>query len=147
MTYLGEGDIGDNDSVHGAGSSTEGLALVTVRVVLILVDLAILRGGVPGHSTLADANVASLGGDGGGLAAEVPIEKSRRADRSVIALGTREFPKHCGRRMTALCAPWYRTEWHYHFAAGIFGLSEAWGGSYLPAGKEESTRHDTEEDL
>lgn len=82
MTYLGQGDIGNNDGVHGAGSSTEGLALVTVRVVLILVHLTILRGGVPGHSTLADANVASLGSDGGGLAAEVPMERS--PDRSVI---------------------------------------------------------------
>jgi hypothetical protein len=129
MTYLGQGDVGDNDSVHGTGSSTEGLALVTVRVVLILVDLAILRGGVPGHGTLADANVGSLGGDGGGLAAEVPVRNSRRADRSVIALGTRLYLKHCGRKERALfmqCA-WRSMEWHYHFAAGIFGLSGVGG--------------------
>lgn len=78
MTYLGQGDIGDNDSVHGTGSSTEGLALVTVRVVLVLVDLAILRLAVPGHSRLANADVASLGGDGGGLAAEVPRQQKER---------------------------------------------------------------------
>ena len=85
MTYLGQGDIGDNDSVHGAGSSTEGLALVTVRVVLILVDLAILRGAVPGHSTLANADVGSLGGDGGGLAAEVPIQEQKKCPVSPCA--------------------------------------------------------------
>jgi hypothetical protein len=42
-----------------------------VGVVLVLVDLAILGDTLPGHGTLANANVA-LGVDGGGLAAEVP---------------------------------------------------------------------------
>jgi hypothetical protein len=69
--YLGEGDVGNNDGVHGAGGSAEGLVLVAVGVVLVLVDLAIARLGVPGHGGLADADVA-LRGDGGGLAAEVP---------------------------------------------------------------------------
>lgn len=71
-SYLGKGDIGNNDGVHGAGSSAEGLALVTVGVVLVLVDLAILGLAVPGHGALANANVA-LRVHGGGLAAEVPI--------------------------------------------------------------------------
>ena len=78
MTYLRQGDIGHNDGVQGAGSSTEGLALVAVRVVLVLVHLAILRDVVPGHGALADADVA-LGVDGGGLAAEVP--KVAKIDR------------------------------------------------------------------
>ena len=43
-----------------------------MRVVLVLVDLAIFFFGVPGHSALADTDVA-LGVHGGGLAAEVPI--------------------------------------------------------------------------
>lgn len=72
--YLGQGDIGDNDSVHGAGGSAEGLVLVAVRVVLVLVHLAILGGGVPGHGRLADADVG-LGAHGGGLGAEVPIDR------------------------------------------------------------------------
>jgi hypothetical protein len=99
-----------------------------VGVVLVLVDLAIGGLSVPGHGGLADADVA-LGGDGGGLAAEVPIRNSRRADRSVIALGTRLYLKHCGRKERALfmqCA-WRSMEWHYHFAAGIFGLSGVGG--------------------
>lgn len=69
--YRGEGDVGNNDGVHGAGGSAEGLVLVAVGVVLILVDLAVSSLTVPGHGGLADADVA-LGGDGGGLAAEVP---------------------------------------------------------------------------
>lgn len=72
--YLGQADIGDNDSVHGAGGSAEGLVLVAVRVVLVLVHLAILGGGVPGHGRLADADVG-LGAHGGGLGAEVPIDR------------------------------------------------------------------------
>ena len=68
--YRGEGDVGNNDGVHGAGGSAEGLVLVAVGVVLVLVDLAIGLS-VPGHGRLADADVA-LGSDGGGLAAEVP---------------------------------------------------------------------------
>lgn len=76
--YLGEGDVGNNDGVHGAGGSAEGLVLVAVGVVLVLVDLAIGGLSVPGHGGLADADVA-LGGDGGGLAAEVPnIAKYRQ---------------------------------------------------------------------
>jgi hypothetical protein len=71
-SYLGKGDIGDNDGVHSARGSAEGLASVTVRVVLVLVDLAILRLSVPGHGALANADVA-LGVHGSGLAAEVPI--------------------------------------------------------------------------
>jgi hypothetical protein len=43
-----------------------------VGVVLVLVDLAILRIGLPRHGALANADVA-LGVHGGGLAAEVPI--------------------------------------------------------------------------
>lgn len=69
--YLGEGDVGNNDGVHGAGGSTEGLVRVAVGVVLVLVDLAVGGLTVPGHGGIADADVA-LGGDGGGLAAEVP---------------------------------------------------------------------------
>lgn len=69
--YLGEGDVGNNDGVHGAGGSAEGLVLVAVGVVLVLVDLAVASLGVPGHGGLADADVA-LGVDGGGLAAKVP---------------------------------------------------------------------------
>lgn len=71
--YRGQRDIGHNDGVHGAGGSAEGLVLVAVRVVLVLVDLAILRDVVPGHGTLADADVA-LGGNGGWLGAEVPVK-------------------------------------------------------------------------
>lgn len=71
LAYLGQGDIGHNDGVHGTGGSTEGLVLVAVRVVLVLVHLTILRDVVPGHGALADADVA-LGGHGGGLGAEVP---------------------------------------------------------------------------
>lgn len=71
VAYLGEGDVGNNDGVHGAGGSAEGLVLVTVGVVLVLVDLAIGSLAVPGHGGLANANVA-LGVDGRGLAAEVP---------------------------------------------------------------------------
>lgn len=82
-SYRGQGDIGDNDSVHGTGSSAEGLALVAVRVVLVFVDLAILRCGVPGHGALADANVA-LGGHGGGLAAEVPITMRTPAELAIM---------------------------------------------------------------
>lgn len=69
--YLGEGDVGNNDGVHGAGGSAEGLVLVAVGVVLVLVDLAVGGRTVPGHGRVADADVA-LGGDGGGFAAEVP---------------------------------------------------------------------------
>lgn len=43
-----------------------------MRMVLVLVDLTVLFIGVPGHGTLADADVA-FGVDRGGLAAEVPI--------------------------------------------------------------------------
>lgn len=71
IAYLGQGDIGHNDGVHGAGGSAEGLVLVAVRVVLVLVDLAILRDVVPRHGAVANADVA-LGGHGGGLGAEVP---------------------------------------------------------------------------
>lgn len=71
QTYLRQGDIGNNDSVHGTGSGTERLVLVTVRMVLVLVNLTILRCGVPRHSTFTDANIA-FGGNGGGLGAEVP---------------------------------------------------------------------------
>lgn len=83
-SYLGEGDIGNNDGVHGAGSSAEGLASVTVGVVLVLVDLAILGLGLPGHGALANADVA-LRGDGGGLAAEVP-KSSRKPNGLVIVV-------------------------------------------------------------
>ena len=70
--YRGQGNVGDNDGVQGAGGVAQGLALVTVGVVLVLVDLATLIGLLPGHGTLANADVA-LGGDGGGLSAEVPV--------------------------------------------------------------------------
>ena len=70
--YHGQGNVGNNDGVQGAGGIAQGLALVTVGVVLVLVDLATLVGLLPGHGTLANADVA-LGGDGGGLSAEVPI--------------------------------------------------------------------------
>lgn len=43
-------------------------------VILVLVDLAILGDILPGHGTLANADVA-LGVDGGGLAAEVPKDR------------------------------------------------------------------------
>lgn len=69
--YHGQGNVGNNDGVQGAGGVAQGLALVTVGVVLVLVDLATLVGLLPGHGTLANADVA-LGGDGGGLSAEVP---------------------------------------------------------------------------
>ena len=78
-SYLGQGDIGNNDSVHGTGSSAEGLALVTVGVVRVLGGLGTL--GilvVPGHGALGNANVA-LGVDGGGLAAKVPIRSRQLA--------------------------------------------------------------------
>lgn len=71
LAYLGQGDIGHNDGVHGTGGSTEGLVLVAMRVVLVLVHLTILRDVVPGHGALANADVA-LGGHGGGLGAKVP---------------------------------------------------------------------------
>lgn len=71
ITYLGKSDVGHNDGVHGAGSVAERLAGVTVRVVLVLVNLTVLFSGVPGHGALPDTDVA-LGVDGGGLAAEVP---------------------------------------------------------------------------
>lgn len=70
--YHGQGNVGNNDGVQGAGGVAQGLALVTVGVVLVLVDLATLVGLLPGHGTLANADVA-LGGDGGGLSTEVPI--------------------------------------------------------------------------
>ena len=70
--YLRKSDLGHDDGVHRAGSVPERLAGVTVRMVLVLVDLTVLIVGVPGHSALADADVA-LGVDRGGLAAEVPI--------------------------------------------------------------------------
>lgn len=69
--YLGERDVGNDDGVHGAGGSAEGLGRVAVRVVLVLVDLPVGGLIVPGHGRIADADVA-LGGDGGGIAAEIP---------------------------------------------------------------------------
>lgn len=75
--YHGQGNVGDNDSVQGAGGVAQGLALVTVGVVLVLVDLATLVGLLPGHGTLANADVA-LGGDGGGLSAEVPVHRGKK---------------------------------------------------------------------
>ena len=71
VAYLGQGNVGDDDGIHGARGGAEGLVLVTVRVVLVFVNLAVLLSGMPWHGTLADANVA-LGVDGGGLASEVP---------------------------------------------------------------------------
>lgn len=70
--YLRKSDLGHDDGVHRAGSVSEGLAGVTVRMILVLVDLTVLFIGVPGHGALADADVA-LGVDRGGLAAEVPM--------------------------------------------------------------------------
>lgn len=70
--YHGQSDIGDNDGVQSAGSVSERLALVTVRVVLVLVDLAVVFA-LPRHGAVANANVA-LRGDRGGLFTEVPID-------------------------------------------------------------------------
>ena len=70
--YLRKSDLGHDDGVHRAGSVPERLAGVTVRMILVLVDLTVLFIGVPGHGALADADVA-LGVDRGGLAAEVPM--------------------------------------------------------------------------
>ena len=70
--YLGQSDIGHDDGVHRAGGIAQRLALVAVRVVLVLVDLALVLG-LPGHGALGDADVALLRADGGGLGAEVPI--------------------------------------------------------------------------
>jgi hypothetical protein len=72
--YRRQSDIGDNDGVQSAGSVSEGLALVTVRVVLVLVDLAVVIA-LPRHGALADTNVA-LRGDRGGLSTEVPIDNN-----------------------------------------------------------------------
>lgn len=73
LSYLRKSDLGDDDGVHGAGSVPERLGGVTVRVVLVLVDLLVLLSSVPRHSAPADADVA-LGVDRGGLAAEVPVQ-------------------------------------------------------------------------
>lgn len=78
-THRGQSHVGNDDGVKGAGGVTKRLVLVAVGVVLVLVDLAVLRGAVPGHGGLADTDVA-LGGDGGGLAAEVPILREDRGD-------------------------------------------------------------------
>lgn len=76
MSYLRKSDLGNDDGVHGAGSVAERLGGVTVRVVLVLVDLTVLLSSVPRHSALADADIA-LGVDRGGLAAEVPTQRER----------------------------------------------------------------------
>lgn len=74
LSYLRKSDLGNDDSVHGAGSIPKRLGCVTVGVVLVLVDLLVLLSSVPRHSALADADVA-LGVNRGGLAAEVPVQK------------------------------------------------------------------------
>lgn len=90
--YRRQGNFGHDDGVHGARGGAEGLVLVAVRVVLVLVDLAILRDVVPGHGALANADVA-LGVDGGGLATEVPVISNpmRSADCIVESQGLVQF--------------------------------------------------------
>lgn len=74
-SYLRQSDIGHNDSVQGTGGIAERLALVTTGVVLVLVGLAALVFTLPGHRAVGDADVA-LGGDGGGLLSEIPVDRS-----------------------------------------------------------------------
>lgn len=69
-TYLGQSDVGHDDGVQRAGGVAQRLVLVTVGVVLVLVDLAVVVT-LPGHGAVRDAHVA-LGVDGGGLLAEIP---------------------------------------------------------------------------
>lgn len=75
--YLRQSDVGHDDGVHRAGGIAQRLALVAVRVVLVLVDLALVVG-LPGHGALGDADVALLGADGGGLGAEVPVQEGNQ---------------------------------------------------------------------
>lgn len=85
VTYRRQSNIGNNDSVQCAGSSAQALVLVTMRMVLVLVDFPALILAMPGHGTLADANVA-LGVDRCGFSAEVPIlyqAKERKVSHSV----------------------------------------------------------------
>lgn len=70
-TYSRQSNVGHNNGVQSAGGVSERLALVTVRVVLVLVDLAVVLT-LPRHGAVANAHVA-LGGHGGGLLAEVPV--------------------------------------------------------------------------
>jgi hypothetical protein len=57
-TYLRQSHVRNDDGVEGARSVAKRLALVTVRVVLVLEDLAILLGTLPRHRRVADADVA-----------------------------------------------------------------------------------------
>lgn len=72
-TYLRKSDVGDDHGVQRAGRVAERLALVTAGMVLVLVVLTIVIT-LPRHGAVGDAHVA-LGGDGGGLGAEVPIRR------------------------------------------------------------------------
>lgn len=126
-SYLGQGDIGDNDSVHSTWSSAKGLVLVAVRVVLVFEDLAILSFGVPGHGALADADVA-LGGHGGGLAAEVPITTRTPARLAIVRLyWCLEIMRH-GETMSHLNLTWgdkgtsQWRKWGEIIVGGVLGL-------------------------
>lgn len=57
----GEGNVGDNDDVEGAGSILGSLAGVTTGVVLVLAQSL----GLPGVTVLGDADVGLGGGAGG----------------------------------------------------------------------------------
>lgn len=77
-SYLWQSNVGNNDSVQSTGGVPQGLVLVTTGVVLVLVGFAALVLTLPGHRAVGDADVA-LGGDGGGLLAEVPIDTNQLA--------------------------------------------------------------------
>lgn len=131
--YLRKSDLGHDDGVHRAGSVPERLAGVTVRMVLVLVDLTVLIVGVPGHGALVDADVA-LGVDRGGLAAEVPITEGEKPAISLCILF------------------WYVESWRQVLASNWEILFAVVGkakkeGEYSPSSNQESTGHNTEEDL
>lgn len=131
--YLRKSDLGHDDGVHRAGSVPERLAGVTVRMVLVLVDLTVLIVGVPGHGALVDADVA-LGVDRGGLAAEVPITGGEKPAISLCILF------------------WYVESWRQVLASNWEILFAVVGkakkeGEYSPSSNQESTGHNTEEDL
>jgi hypothetical protein len=71
-SYRGQGNVGHDNSVQSTRGVTERLALISVGVVLVLVGLATSVFTFPGHGAVGDADVA-LGGDRGGLLAEVPV--------------------------------------------------------------------------
>lgn len=66
VNLLGDGDVGNNDRVEGAGGVAGSLGRVTTGVVLVLAEGV----GIPRHAALGDVDGGLGGRAGGGAACE-----------------------------------------------------------------------------